>query len=384
MTTGKILITGGAGFIGSHLVQRLYAEGCELVVLDNLNPQIHGNQGKSETFAAIEGKCIFFKGDVQNREDWKSVLPGVEQIIHLAAETGTGQSMYESERYTLVNCKATAVLADLLGNRQYQVRSLIMASSRAVYGEGKYSCITHGIVYPQVRSEANMSVGLFECTCPICGVPVNVQPTDEFSAVNPLSVYGLTKYFQENIMKTICASIDITYTALRFQNVYGPGQSMVNPYTGIISIFSNRLKENKEIYIFEDGKESRDFVYIDDVVDAVCLALHKQDGQSRLLNIGTGVMTSVMEVSQTLKAMAQSKSNIIVTGQFRKGDIRHNFADLAAAKREIAFIPKVSFKEGIAAFMSWAKNQKGDGEGYETSLKELAQKGLLGKSSNRL
>ncbi len=379
MNRGRILITGGAGFIGSHLVQRLYSEGHSTVVLDNLSPQIHGKVGKSATFSAIEGKCEFIKGDVQNRDDWHRALQGVEQVIHLAAETGTGQSMYECERYTSANCGATAILADLLSGSEHSVNSVIVASSRAVYGEGKYECAEHGIVYPHGRVTTAMNMGQFECTCPFCSKPAKALPTDELSTISPLSVYGLTKYFQENIMKTVCASLNITYTALRFQNVYGPGQSLVNPYTGILSIFSNRLKENKDVFIFEDGNESRDFVFITDVVESLYLSTQLKDCKSRVLNVGTGVMTTVMEVAQTLKQTIGSSSTISVTGQFRKGDIRHNYADLTFSKQELGFIPKVMFAEGVEAFINWAKNNEGTAEGYEKSLLELEAKGILGK-----
>jgi dTDP-L-rhamnose 4-epimerase len=176
--------------------------------------------------------------------------------------------------------------------------------------KGKYECPKHGVVYPQDRLVSAMKAGQFECVCPQCGEAAKALPTDEQSAVSPLSVYGLTKYFQENIMKTVCASLNITYTALRFQNVYGPGQSLVNPYTGIISIFSNRLKEGKDIFIFEDGKESRDFVFITDVVESLYLSTLLNDGKGRILNVGTGIMTTVMEVAQTLKKIINSSSNI--------------------------------------------------------------------------
>ncbi|MFN8317565.1 MAG: NAD-dependent epimerase/dehydratase family protein [Chitinophagales bacterium] len=375
MSRRKILITGGAGFIGSHLVQSLFEKN-DIVVLDNLNPQIHGED--SYTYKTIKDKCLFIKGDVQNIEDWEMALnTGVDSIIHLAAETGTGQSMYESTRYEAVNCRGTALLADILSSKKYNITKVILASSRSIYGEGKYISESKELFYPNNRQEQDMANGLFECLHPLNKTPLMALPTDESSWINPLSVYGLTKYFQENILYTICFSLGIDYVALRFQNVYGPGQSLSNPYTGIISIFSNRIRQNKDVYIFEDGKESRDFVYIDDVVNAVKLSLGNNINGVNVYNVGSGEKTSVLDIAENLAKLINPKTNITITGQFRKGDIRHNFADLRNIKRDLGFDPKVDITQGLTLFVEWMLNQEVGNDGYERSLEELNKKGLL-------
>jgi dTDP-L-rhamnose 4-epimerase len=376
----KILITGGAGFIGSHLVSHLAIIGAELVVLDNLSPQVHGDEKYSYSYNAIRNKSHFIKGDVRNADDWRKALIDVETIVHLAAETGTGQSMYLSRHYVDVNCQGTAVLADLLNNTKHTVSKIIMASSRAIYGEGKYACAEHGIVYPDNRTKEQLAKNIFECCCPQCALPLQPLPTDEMSRINPLSVYALTKYFQENMLQNTCKALNINYTALRFQNVYGPGQSLLNPYTGIISIFANRLRQNKEIFIFEDGKESRDFVFVKDVINAIELALNKTDtSQKNILNVGHGEMTSVIQIAEILRSLISPKTAIKITGQFRKGDIRHNFADLTLIENELKFHPKTGVTQGLTQFIEWLNKQEIAADGYEKSLQELINKGLLNK-----
>jgi dTDP-L-rhamnose 4-epimerase len=373
----KILITGGAGFIGSHLVARLSETYDRIVVIDNLNTQIHGEEQDSYTYKSILGKCTFIKGDVLNRADWLKELDETDTIIHLAAETGTGQSMYESERYVSVNCTGTAILCDILSAGNHSVKKVVVASSRAIYGEGKLLCPQHGFKYPDSRLSENMEKGIFENLCDECGAPLLPVATDESSRINPLSIYGLTKYFQENALLSVCQSLNIDCTALRFQNVYGPGQSLKNPYTGIISIFSNRLRLQKDIQIFEDGEESRDFVYITDVINSIMLSISKNEISQRAYNIGSGIQTSVKEVAYQLKDLLKSNSGIKISGQFRKGDIRHNFADNSLAQKELGYESKVSFKEGLGLFVNWAMSETLSEDKYEKSLNELKDKGLL-------
>lgn len=375
----KVLITGGAGFIGSHLVNKLNLENADVVVLDSLNPQIHANPESSYSYQSIKNKCSFILGDVRNSKDWENALNGIEIIVHLAAETGTGQSMYESSRYVEANCMGTAALADLLNNTNHSVQKVIVASSRSIYGEGKYQCEEHGIIFPENRSEVHLAKGIFDCCCPICEAPMSVLPTDESSRINPLSVYGLTKYFQENMLQNVCAALGIGFAALRFQNVYGPGQSLSNPYTGIISIFSNRIRQNKGVFIFEDGLESRDFVYVDDVVKAILLAMRENPSKHNIFNVGSGKMTTVLEIAETLREIINPGVEIKITGQYRKGDIRHNFADLSISRKELSFDPKTEIKSGLNQFVNWMLSQEIATDGYEKSLKELQDKGLLNK-----
>lgn len=266
----KVLITGGAGFIGSNLALKLKNLGYEVRIFDNLSKQIHGeNPDLSYTYNLVKGKFETIIGDVNNRADWEKALEDVDTVVHLAAETGTGQSMYEIGKYVGSNITGTANLLELLTNNKHSVKKLIVAASRAVYGEGKFLCQEHGMVYPESRLDADMAKGDYEVKCPICHQNVDMQPTDEQSLLHPTSVYGFTKQAQEQLCMIVGQSIGLPVVAYRFQNVYGPGQSLKNPYTGILSIFSTRIKNGNDINIFEDGLETRDFVYIDDVTDAV-------------------------------------------------------------------------------------------------------------------
>jgi dTDP-L-rhamnose 4-epimerase len=374
----KILITGGAGFIGSNLIQSL-SDMFEVYVLDNLDPQIHGVNGKSYTYSLIKGKCNFILGDVSRRLDWEKALENnIEIVIHLASQTGTGQSMYKSTSYTNSNCIGTTILGDLL-EKYPSVKKIVLASSRSIYGEGKYIDNYGSIVFPHNRHCKDLENGIFECLDPNTKEPLKVQPTDENSKINPVSTYALTKYFQEKHLQNICESKRLSFVGLRFQNVYGPGQSLSNPYTGIISIFSNRIKLQKPIYIFEDGKESRDFVFIEDVVNALILAINYENSICSIYNVGSGEMTSVIDVANKLRHLLNGNSDIFITGQYRNGDIRHNYADLSKIKRELGYSPIYNFTKGIEKYILWANNQELEVDKYEQSIRELIDNGLLSK-----
>lgn len=324
----NILITGGAGFIGSNLSLKLVEKGYHITILDNLSKQIHGNDPvkTSPLFQSVRSKVNFINGSVTNRTALEKVLENQDIIVHLAAETGTGQSMYEIERYSQVNIGGTALLMDILANKPHRVKKVIVASSRAIYGEGKYKSKELGIVYPTHRLKEDMAKGDFEVKYPGCTAPLKLVATDEMSKIHPSSVYGITKQVQEQLVMTICPTIGLAPVAFRYQNVYGPGQSLSNPYTGILSIFSTRILRNKPINIFEDGKESRDFVFIDDVVDATILGIEKEDANGLVFNVGTGKPTTVNEVVNQLMDAYKIKVPVEITGNFRLGDIRHNFA----------------------------------------------------------
>ena len=374
----RIIITGGAGFIGSNLALKLIDKGYEVTVLDNLSPQIHGDDPKntSPLYKSIEGKVTFIEGSVTSRSDWEKVLPGVDAIVHLAAETGTGQSMYEIEKYTDVNIGGTSLMLDILANSKHSVKKVIIASSRAIYGEGKYLSKEKGVVYPESRTDEYMSKGDFECKCEGCKEPLKLVGTTEDSKIHPTSVYGITKQVQEQLVMCVCPTIGISPVALRYQNVYGPGQSLSNPYTGILSIFSTRIKNGNPINIFEDGKESRDFVYIDDVVDATILGLEKEQANGHSFNIGTGIATDVLTVANTLIDKYVVKVPVTVSGNYRLGDIRHNYADITFAKELIGFEPKWPFEQGIGEFAEWVNSQHAQEDKYEQSIQEMKCKGL--------
>jgi len=373
----RILITGGAGFIGSNLSIALHRAGHRVTVLDSLSPQIHGADPRADSslLKSIEDLVRFVQGSVTEESDWTKVLGGQDAIVHLAAETGTGQSMYEIKRYADVNVGGTALMLNLLASGAHEVRKVVVASSRALYGEGKYRSPA-GVVYPGARQKEDLDQGRFE-PMSATGEPLTSIATDEDSKLHPSSVYGITKLAQEQLVMTVCASLGIAATALRLQNVYGPGQSLANPYTGILSIFSKRIVAGKEINVFEDGRESRDFVYIDDVVRAITLALQSPQADGEVFGIGSGVGTNVLAAAQTLCAKFGRDVAIRVSGAYRLGDIRHNVADLAKARKVLGFEPSVAFDAGIASFVEWVLGQPLTDDHYERSLAELRAKGLM-------
>ncbi|WP_312420621.1 NAD-dependent epimerase/dehydratase family protein [Anaerospora hongkongensis] len=372
----NVLVTGGAGFIGTNLVRKLLKENCNVTILDNFSKQIHGDNVELAT--DIKEKVKLIIGSVTDKELFHKALVGQEVVVHLAAETGTGQSMYEVEKYEEVNIKGTAILLDFIVNKESSVKKIVVASSRAIYGEGKYQCEQHGIVYPNRRITDDMTKGRFEPLCPICGQDCKVLLTDEDSAINPSSFYGLTKQMQEQMVLLFAKTIGISAFSLRYQNVYGPGQSLKNPYTGILAIFSNQARVNQPIYIFEDGQESRDFVYIEDVVDATWRCISPEVTGVEALNVGSDEKTTVEEVVAEIIKYFQSKSSVTVTGAFREGDIRHNIADLTKIKEKIGYYPQWKFADGIREFLSWAESQKVDTDSkYEKSLSEMRLRGLM-------
>jgi len=373
----KILITGGAGFIGSNLARKLASLGCHITILDNLSKQIHGDKQDSYLYNSIKDISTFIKGDVRNKVDWEKALHGQDAVIHLAAETGTAQSMYEVQKYNNVNVEGTKLLIDILKNKNHQIQKILIASSRAIYGEGKYCCKKHGIIYPEKRNESDLKKGKFNPICDKCKNDLQLLPTDEKSKIHPLSHYGLTKQQQEQMVMQAGNLLKIPSVALRYQNVYGPGQSLSNPYTGILSIFSTRILNGNNIDIYEDGKESRDFVFIDDVVDATILALENNKANHEVFNVGSGVGTTVEEVAQLLKQKYNSNIDLVVNGKFRIGDIRHNIADLTKANEVLGFKPQIDFKSGISKFVDWVKTQEIQQDSYDNSIKELRSKGLI-------
>lgn len=374
----KVLITGGAGFIGSALALKLIEKGYQVTVLDNLSEQIHGENpiSTSPLFKKILDKVEFIKASVVDEELLRSLVKRHEIIVHYAAETGTGQSMYQIKHYSNVNIQATAVLMDILTNEKHTIEKIVVASSRSIYGEGKYKCKKHGIVYPEAREEAFLSKGDFNVKCPICNENVALKGTSEDSKIHPSSIYGITKQLQEQLFLVTGQSIGLPAVALRYQNVYGPGQSLSNPYTGILSIFSNRILNDNPILIFEDGEESRDFIYIDDVVNATILAIERNEANGYSLNVGSGVAISVKKVAEQLLENYNREIKYTISGNYRIGDIRHNYADLSLINELLGFEPLFSFDVGIKKFCKWVLEQKLPEDKYEKSINEMKAKGL--------
>jgi dTDP-L-rhamnose 4-epimerase len=382
MINKKILITGGAGFIGCRVSSALVEQGAQIRILDNFSQQVH----VTDTLPFDLGLHVeLIKADVRDRDAMLKALDGVDGIIHLAAETGTGQSMYEIDRYFSVNVQGTATILDLLQNTNCapNLSNIVVASSRAVYGEGAYMCDTHGVVFPRQRGRERMAAAAFDAVCPVCDAQISLLPTPEAAPFMPMSMYGLTKQVQEQAVLMFARTRGISGFGLRYQNVFGPGQSLKNPYTGILAVFSNLARQNQAIEIYEDGLESRDFVYIDDVVEATLRSINHSRQFVGALNVGSGQSTNVMTVAQEIKAYFDSSSPIKVTGAFRMGDIRHNIADVSRLEQVLGFVPGVSFKQGLASFLDWAAEQAPEDKvAYLRSVNELAARGLMGNTAS--
>ncbi len=375
----KILVTGGAGFIGTNLCLSLLKKGHEVTVVDNLSEQIHGKNplNDSTLFLLIRDKVNFIYGSVCDEDVMKVAISDNEIIVHLAAETGTGQSMYLVKKYVEVNVVGTSLILDILANNSNIVKKFIVASSRALYGEGKYFSKKYGIVYPKHRNAVDLENRNFNVTY-LDEKNLEINSTDEESKIHPSSVYGITKQNQEQMVMAVCPTIGIQPIAFRYQNVYGPGQSLKNPYTGILSIFSTLIKNNKTINVFEDGEESRDFVYIDDVVNATILGIEMEEANNEIFNVGTGIATKVIDVANELISNYNTDNCIKISGNFRLGDIRHNFADISKIKSKLGFIPETDFNNGIKKFTDWVNSQQvSDDLLYYKSIEEMKLKGLL-------
>lgn len=370
----KILVTGGAGFIGSWLVESLIEVGHEVIVLDNLSPQIHGELPQLDMPWLKAERVEFIRADVRNQNVMDKALARVEAVVHLAAETGTGQSMYQIAHYYEVNQQATAALFEAIGTRHRHIRCVILSSSRSIYGEGAYR-LGDRLVVPAPRDISRMSVGDFEPYGP-CGEVLELVGTPEDVTPYPASIYAATKLANETLGRIFADAYGTTVVALRFQNVYGERQSLRNPYTGILSIFSNRMRQGLPINIFEDGLESRDFVHVSDVVRAICGCLDRPLTGFEAINIGAGSPTTINEVAQLLQRLLASDSPLRVTGDYRVGDIRHCYADLTRARMLLDFQPAVDITMGMERFVRWVRGQEIVEDLSAQALSELTQLGL--------
>lgn len=373
-----VLITGGAGFIGTRLAARFAQDGHSVTVLDALIPQVHGDDPAttSPLLRSLDGVATVIEGTVTSVDDLRRALEGATIVVHLAAETGTGQSMYEIDRYVDANVGGTAKLLDLLANEDNTVWRVVIASSRSIYGEGSYRTADGRLVYPSHRADADMAAGDFEVHHPGEGA-LTLVPTDEDAKLHPSSVYGITKQMQESLVMTVAPTIGKEGVSVRYQNVYGPGQSLKNPYTGILSIFSTLIRQGKDINIFEDGEESRDFVYIDDVVEATYLASVDERAAGQTFNVGSGVATTVNEVVAALFEAFGREVPTRISGNYRLGDIRHNVADTARLEQVLGFRPRTTFREGVTAFVEWVLTEPVEEDGYQRSLDEMSKRNLL-------
>lgn len=379
--TLNILVTGGLGFIGLNLAQELTAGGYSVILFDNLSPQVHGDLPALNEAILTSNQVKVVRGDVTDAAALKTVLQDVQAVVHLAAETGTAQSMYQIAHYNHVNSQGTAILLDILANEPHNVKKLVLASSRSVYGEGAYRCPECGVVYPESRSREQLQVQAWELRCPICTGPTKAVPTAEDARVRPASIYAATKYAQEEMVRIAGPALGIGTVILRFQNVYGRGQSLNNPYTGILSIFSTRIRRRRSLPIFEDGLESRDFVYVTDVARAIRMALESIKADGQVFNVGAGKPTSVLEIANLLVKVLGGNIKPQVTGQYRLGDIRHCYADLSRITNVLGFVPQVSLEEGIAQFARWVLTQPLPEDGLDKANNELKLRRMMDEAS---
>lgn len=365
-----VLVTGGAGFIGSHLVDALVRDGHQVRVLDSLEPQVH--EGRKPDY--LNKGAEYQWADVRNRDAISKALSGMDVVFHEAAMVGVGQSMYQIERYVAANVLGTSVLLDVIVNERVPLRKLIVASSMSIYGEGQYRCPKCGPVFPALRPESQLARREWEMRCPTCGQPVAPEGTTEDKPLSPTSVYAVSKRDQEELCLSVGRSFGIPTVALRYFNVYGPRQALSNPYTGVCAIFSARIKNNNPPLIFEDGLQTRDFIHVSDIVQANLLAMAKPEADYQAFNVGTGQAVSVLDIAKMLIHLYGGTIQPNIVQKFRAGDIRHCAADVTRLKT-LGFAPKVKLQDGLKELVEWGKQQTAK-DRVEAAAKELETYGL--------
>jgi dTDP-L-rhamnose 4-epimerase len=367
----KVLITGGAGFIGSHLADRLLADGCEVRILDVLDPQVH--DGPPDY---LDPNAELVVGDVRDRALVARCLDGVDRLVHFAAAVGVGQSMYEIERYTSVNAIGAAVVLECALELRDHLEKIVVASSMSIYGEGLYRCPVEEIeVAPPPRPEEQLAARRWEVVCPSCGADLQQLPTPETKPLQPTSVYAVGKRDHEELTLAVGRAYGIPATALRFFNVYGTRQALSNPYTGVAAIFSSRLLNRRPPIVFEDGRQSRDFVHVSDVAAAVSAALEPGAGDDSAINVSTGRGVSVLEVAETLAEVLDVEIAPEIRNEYRAGDIRHCAGDPTRARGLLGWQPTVSFADGMRELSSWLVDQT-PVDRVDEATAALARRGL--------
>jgi dTDP-L-rhamnose 4-epimerase len=369
----RALITGGAGFVGSHLADALLASGHEVRVLDNLDPQVH--LGRETAPPYLNPQAEFVYGDVRDADLLARALQDIDVVYHQAAAVGVSQSMYRVRHYVEANCTGTASLLEVILSRRTQVGLLVVASSMSVYGEGEYECSKCGVSYPEMRPAAQAGRQEWEHRCEGCQGELRPRPTRESKPLRPRSPYAISKRDQEELCLVVAQAHRLPAIALRYFNVYGSRQALSNPYTGLAVIFSSRLLSGRPPVVFEDGLQTRDFVHVSDVVRANVLALEATDAIYQPINIGSGTPTTVLDVAQALARLLGSNVQPLVPGKYRAGDVRHCFADVARARSLVGFSAAVRFEDGLSELVSWLADQRPQ-DRLDQALGELAERGL--------
>lgn len=351
----KVLVTGGAGFIGSHLVDELVKRGYGVRALDIFDEQVH--QGKKPDY--LNKKCEYIKGDVRNPKDLKKAMDGINVVFHLAAQVGVGQSMYQIGKYVSHNTLGTAILMEyIISNRaRLKIRKVIVASSMSIYGEGSYKCDKCGLFEPVERSEEDLKNKIWEYSCPRCDKALKPVATGEEKSLRSNSIYAISKKDQEEIILNLGKAYKLPAVALRFFNVYGPRQSLSNPYTGVCAIFQSRIKNGNPVLIYEDGLQTRDFISVKDIAAANILVMNSDKTDYQYFNVGTGSPTSVLDIAKTLSRLYGKEPKVVIKNEYRVGDIRHCFADISKI-RKIGFKPSVNFDDGMKEMVEWGKRAK--------------------------
>ncbi len=368
----KVLVTGGAGFIGSWLVDKLIGKGYKIRILDNLEKQVH--DGKIPVY--LNKNAEFIKGDVVNYNDFKKALNGINIVFHLASSVGIGQSNYEVKKYTKTNVLGTANLAQYLIDEKHSIKKVIFPASMTGLGEGYYLCKIHKLVRPHVRTYEGMAKKDWELYCPVCDKIVKPVATNETAEENPASVYAITKKAQQDLLLTIGKIYKIPTVGLRLFNVYGPRQSLSNPYTGVTAIFISRIKNNQPLIIYEDGKQTRDFISVHDVVDAFIKSMNSSKSNYQLINIGSGKPVEIRKVADILSRKFNKKDLVKISNEFRTNDIRNCYADITKAKKILRWSPKISFEQGIEELLAWGVREKAEDK-FKSAEKKMRTKGLL-------
>lgn len=369
----KILITGGAGFIGSHLTDYLINQGYSVRIMDNLDSQVHPD-GSVPVY--LNKQAEFIKGDVTQRADWQKALVDVDAVVHFASAVGVGQSMYQIEHYVKVNSLGTAIFLDILANEKHTVKKMLVAGSMSAIGEGLYRCPKCELQQqPDLRKESDLEQKKWEPLCKKCGSSLVSILTDESAVIKSPSVYAINKKNQEDLFLSIGRAYDIPAVSMRFFNVYGPRQSLSNPYTGVTAIFMSRVKNNHPPLINEDGLQSRDFVSVHDVVRACSMALESDKANYEIMHVGSGKATSILQVAQMLIDLSGSNVKPEVSYHYRKGDVRHCTADISKIKKLLGWEPQVSFSQGLKELYEWSKTETAVDQ-VDKAVQELKERGL--------
>lgn len=371
----KVLVTGGAGFIGSHIVDLLVEQDYKVLALDDLESQVHGKRKTAPEY--LNPKAEFFLGDCRDKELVDKLVSQVDAVVHEAALVGVGQSMYQVDRYVLNNDGATAVLLQSVVDHRDRIQKIVVASSMSIYGEGRYLCPKCGAIAPKTRGEKQLNARRWELECEGCESVCRPAPTDEAKRTICESVYAVTKKTTEELCLVTGAAYRIPTVALRYFNVYGPRQALSNPYTGLLAIVASRVLNGKPPIIFEDGNQSRDFVNVKDVARANLAALKWRGKTQEVVNVGTGrALTVNQAVDAVIKGLG-GKAPAMITGKFRAGDIRHCYADVDKAEKVLGFKAKVGFEDGLPELLDWARKEEGVLDLAERCLGELEAKGLV-------